>query len=202
MADQSDVESVLVGLVAAALYPNGPTEPSVPGPDCRIYRGWPQSAALDADLSAGKINVTVFPSGDPGRVTSRYSQEWFITQTSTPGLTITVDGNTVTLGGTADPGQLAGILVNDQTYVYRTQEGDSAELVAANLATLARADQIVLLSGATLTIPGAAKVVGRVVADVPVLQEVRRQEQTLRITCWCPTPATRDSAASVIDQSL
>ena len=63
MADQSDVEIALVSVVSAALYPNGTDEASVPGPDCRIYRGWPNSAALDADLAAGKINVTVFPGG-------------------------------------------------------------------------------------------------------------------------------------------
>ena len=61
MADQSDVEIALVNVVAAALYPDGTDKFSVPGPDCRIYRGWPNSAALDADLAAGKINVTVFP---------------------------------------------------------------------------------------------------------------------------------------------
>ena len=33
-------------------------------------------------------------------------------------------------------------------------------------------------------------------------QEVRRQEQGFRITCWCPTPATRDAAATAIDQAL
>jgi hypothetical protein len=35
-----------------------------------------------------------------------------------------------------------------------------------------------------------------------VRQEVRRQEQGFRITCWCPSPATRDSAAAAIDQAL
>ena len=43
---------------------------------------------------------------------------------------------------------------------------------------------------------------GRVVTDAQVRQEVRRQEQGFRITCWCPNPATRDAAAGAIDQSL
>jgi hypothetical protein len=41
-----------------------------------------------------------------------------------------------------------------------------------------------------------------VVADAPMQQEVRRQEQDFRATCWCPTPASRDSAATAIDQAL
>ena len=76
MADQSDVEDALVTVVSAALYPTGTDDTSVPGPDCRIYRGWPNSAALDADLAAGKINVTVFPIGATGRTTTRYSEQW------------------------------------------------------------------------------------------------------------------------------
>jgi hypothetical protein len=34
MADQSDVETALVALVSAALYPNGTSADSVPGPVC------------------------------------------------------------------------------------------------------------------------------------------------------------------------
>jgi hypothetical protein len=41
-----------------------------------------------------------------------------------------------------------------------------------------------------------------VVADTPVQRELRRQEQDFRISCWCPTPASRDAAAAAIDQSL
>lgn len=76
MADQSDVEVTLVSLTSAALYPNGTAGASVPGADCRIYRGWPNPAALDSDLRAGIINVTVFPSHGAGQITTRYQQQW------------------------------------------------------------------------------------------------------------------------------
>jgi hypothetical protein len=39
MADESDVEVALVNVISAALYPNGTSQASIPGPDCRIYRG-------------------------------------------------------------------------------------------------------------------------------------------------------------------
>ena len=200
MADQSDVEAALVALASAALYPNGISAASVPGVDCRIYRGWPNAAALDADLRAGVVNVTVFP-GQGGRVTTRYQQQWVATPTPA-GLTVSVSGSSVSFGGNAALGQLAGILVDRRTYAYRTQLGDTPAAVAANLAAQARADQIVLLSGVTLTVPGAGRLLARVVADRSAKQEVRRQLQTFRITCWCPTPAVRDVAAVAIDQSL
>jgi hypothetical protein len=201
MADQSDVEIALVALAASALYPDGTSASSVPGPDCLIYPGWPTSAALDSDLAAGRINVTVFPMPEPGRNTTRYRQHWRGAAIRA-GLTASVAGVAVTFGGTANAGQLAGLLVDGASYVYRTQTGDTPEIVAAQLATSARADRIVNLAGAVLTVPGAGRITARVVADMPVVQELRRQEQGFRIACWCPTPATRDASASAIDLCL
>lgn len=201
MADQSDVENALVALAANAIYPTGSGSPSIPGPDCRIYRGWPNSAALDTDLAAGNINITVFPRGEPGHNTTRYSACWLGSLTS-PTLTTSVFGVSVTIAGTAAPGQLAGLLIDNVSYVYATQTGDTPETVAANLAAAVRNDWIVNLSGATLVIPGAGSILTRTVADASVMKEVRRQEQGFRITCWCPTPATRDAVASAIDLLL
>jgi hypothetical protein len=201
MADQSDAENALVSLVSSGLYPNGTGATSVPGPDCRVYRGWPNSAALDSDLAAGKINVTVFPGSGAGRTTTRYAEQW-IGSPAELSLTAEVAGTSVTFGGTAESGQIAGILVDGRSYAYRIQTGDTPELVAANLAAMARDSSVVQLSRGTLTIVGAGSLMGRVVADAPVQQEVRRQEQDFRITCWCPTPASRDAAAAAIDQSL
>jgi hypothetical protein len=204
MADESDVETALVALSSAALYPNGISSPSVPGPDCRIYRGWPNSAALDADLAAGWINVTIFPVTGHARTTTRYTQLRPGSPTS-PALTVSVSGASVTFGGSAALGQVAGILLdgpNGKSYAYRTQTGDSPALVAANLAALARASAIVQLSGPTLTIPGVSRLTARVVADGSVQQEIRRQEQDFRVTCWCPTPASRDAAVGAIDLAL
>jgi hypothetical protein len=201
MADQSDVEDALVNAASAALYPNGTGEASVPGPDCRIYRGWPNSAALDADLAAGKVNVTVFPGSGTGRTTTRYAGRW-VGMPAIPSLTAAASGTSVTFGGSADIGQIAGILVDGQSYAYRTRTGDTPEQVAANLASMARAQSIVLLSNSTLTIAGAGDLLVRVVADAPVQQELRRQERAFRITCWCPNPATRDTTAAAIDLVL
>ena len=202
MADESDVEVALTNLVSAALYPNGTSAASVPGPDCHIYRGWPNSAALDADLTAGKINVTVFAGASAGRTTTRYAEQWGEVSAPAPTLTVSVSGTSVTFGGSATTGQVAGILVDGRSYAYRTQGSDTPELVTANLASLARSDSIVSVSGRTLTIAGAGDLLARVVADATVQREVRRQEKSFRISCWCPTPTTRDATAAAIDLSL
>jgi hypothetical protein len=201
MADQSDVENALVSLVSSALYPNGTDAASAAGADCRIYRGWPNPAALDRDLAAGKVNVTVFPGNGTGRTTTRYAEQWAGPPAS-PSLTVAVAANSVTFGGSGEIGQIAGVLVDGKSYAYRTRIGDTPELVAANLAAMVRDNSIVRLSQRTLTVAGAGSLLGRVVADAPVQQEVRRQEQEFRTTCWCPTPASRDLAATAIDQAL
>ena len=201
MADESDVETALANAVSVALYPNGPRGVSVPGPDCRIYRGWPTSGALDADLAIGTINVTVFPSARVGRTTTRYATRWSGTP-ATPVLYATVVGTVVTFAGVAAAGQVAGILADGQSYAYRIRSGDTPELVAANLASLMRARRVVNLSGATVAIVGAATIQGRVVADAWMQQEVRRQEQDFHVTCWCPTPAMRDVTSIAIDKLL
>ena len=201
MADLSDVENALVALVSGALYPNGPNEAPANGILTRVYRGWPEAAALDADLAAGYANISIFPETG-GRNTTRYFDQWLLRARVAPTLAAHVIGDTVTFGGTADPGQLAGILADEETYVHVTGPGDSASLVASDLAAALRNDRIVLLSGATITIPGAARLIARVVAEQPALQQTRRQEQSFRITCWCPAPLTRDATARTIDSAL
>lgn len=201
MADQSDVENALVSLAATALYPNGSAGTSVSGNECTIYRGWPNSTALNADLAAGRINVTVFPSGEPGHNTTRYLPRW-ITSPSSSALVATVTTDSVTFSGTASVGELAGILADTAAFVYPVQGSDTPATVAANLASLIQPSRIANLSGSSVTIPGVFRLVARVVAGAQGSFEARRQRQCFRITCWCPDPVSRDVCGSAIDQSL
>lgn len=201
MADQSDVENTLVALVAGALYPNGSDAPPATGILSRIYRGWPEAAALDADLAAGRVNVSVFPESG-GRNTTRYLDEWLVPSRAAPTLIGSVTANAVTFSGVADPGQLVGILADGVPYVNSTEAGDTPALVAADLAAAMRENRIVLLSGTTIVVPGAAKLLVRVVAEQSAMMQTRRQQQSFRVTCWCPDPFTRDATGTVIDTAL
>ncbi len=201
MADQSDVETRLVALTADAVYPQGSDSGSACVQECRIYRGWPNPAALDADLSTGLVHITVTPVDGSIRNTTRYPDTWQW-EPPAPTLWVSCAANVVTFGGTADPGQLAGLAADGRTYVHKTQEKDTPELVAAYLASQARADFVVQLSGGSITVLGAANVTGRVVSDAASSLEVRRQTQRFRIAFWCNDPAVRDRAVSTVDSAL
>ena len=202
MADQSDVETALVSVITNALYPNGTLAEGIIPQTMKIYRGWPNTASLRTDLAADTLTVTVFPIADTSRNTTRWADGLVPTGNVTPSLSVTVSGTTVAFAGLAEAGQLAGILVDSLAVVHRTVVGDTPELVAATLGQLIRAQRIVLVDGATVTIPGAGLLLGRVVAEQPVLRWTRSQLQQFRVSCWCPSPTSRDTIASAIDTAL
>ena len=202
MADQSDVEAVLARLVSGVIYPQGTSAPSILGVDCRIYRGWPNSAALNADLAGKRVNITVFPEPRQQVNSTRWSSEFIPVALAVPTLTVSVSGNAATFGGSADPGQVAGLLADDMAVVHRIESGDTPSMVAAILASYLRTQRATVLSGATVTVPSARLLIGRVVADQRFTEELRRQLQRFRITCWCPDPASRDAAAAAVDAAL
>ncbi len=202
MADLSDVETAIANAVEAIIYPKGTNAPSVLGSVVRVYRGWPNPAALNNDLAAGAVNLTIFPDPKAHRITTRLIDPPAPSAPVLPTLTVTVSGQTATFGGIANIGQIAGLLIDNAAFVHRTQSGDTPEGVAATLAAYISTNRIALASGAKVTIPGAGSVIGRVVADQSAQLETRRQVQTLRLTCWCPTPELRDEAASALDRGL
>lgn len=205
MADQSDVENALVTAITATLYPNGATQASSIAAGTvtiRIYRGWPVAAALHADLTSGIVNVSVFPAGEP-RETTRYPATWQVITASLPTLTVFVEQASVTFGGTTAAGQMAGLAVNGETYVYLVQTGDTTALVAAALAAqLIAAGLLVQITGATLTVPGVAQLLARVEQAQTAYRETRRQRQSFRVSCWCSEPLLRDQVAGTIDAAL
>ena len=202
MADQTDVETELVNRIAATLYPSGALAPSTLGGVVRIYRGWPLPGALDADLQAGTVNITVHSDGSRQRDTTRFFPAPFVTAPVTPGLAIDVTDNRATVSGHAGLGQVIGLRVDGQVVVHRTQEGDSPALVAAILCAYLSRSRIALVSDTTITVPGAYLIQGHVAADQVQTTELRRQRQGFRISLWCPDPVLRDSAGAQVDAAL
>lgn len=200
MASQADVEQALAVLATNTLYPSGPSATSVIGATVRLYRGWPNAAALEADFAAGQVTVTVFPVPGSTLVTTRYPVAATATP-ATPALTASVIGTTATFRGIASAGQLAGMLVEGRSYVHRTAAGDTPPLVAAILAAAVSADRPALASGASVITPGTVPV-ARTAADATATSEVRRQVQSFRVTAWCPTPDLRDATCAVLDPAF
>ncbi len=206
MADQSDVEQVLAAIAAGVLYPQGADSPCIAGVPCRIHRGWPDAATLDADLAAGRVTVTVAGDARNQRTTTRYPDEWRPARQVVPTLSVSVQGNAATFSGTAALGQLAGILADGVAVVHRTVASDTPASMAAALAgamaQVPGALATTSVQGATVQVAAVESIVARVFADQPSIREMRRQLQPFRVICWCPDPASRDVVASAIDTAF
>ncbi len=204
MADQSDVETALAGIVGGALYPGGiEAGCAVKGAICRIYRGWPTRAALDADLAAGRVNVSVGAVAGSARLTTRYPDQWKVARPVMPALSASVAGAVATFAGLGAVGQLAALLVDGRAAVHRTVAGDTPASVAAALAAeLAQVGIAATANGAAVTCAGAASVIARITADQTATRETRRQLQHFVATCWCGDPTMRDAIGAAVDAAL
>lgn len=201
MADLSDIETALVAAVTEAVYPAGLTALSITGTPLRIYRGWPLIGPLGNDLALGVANISIFSVPSATRNTTR----WAPRTSSSPGiptLLVAVNGNAATFSGTAGVGQVAGLLVQNEAFVYRCQNGDTPAVVAAMLAQTVRKLRACWLSSTTVSIPNADSIIARVVADGSSVTEWARQRQSFRITAWCPDPMLRDTVCSCIGSAL
>jgi len=202
MADQADVETAITAIVANALYPAGTGAASVTGNVCRVYRGYPTAPALDADLAAGVLHVSVVADGVIKNVT-RYPRIWQTVAPVAASLTVEAGAQSASFAGTCAVGQLAGVAVGGALFPYAVQSNDTPATVASNLAALLRAvGWFVDYAGATITIPDARLFTARVVNGAGALQEIKRQVQEFKITLWCPDPASRDVAAPAVDAAL
>jgi len=201
MADLSDVENALCSEVIGVLYPNGITQASTVGAMCRIYRGWPLPASLNTDLTAGVVNVTIFPGAAPDEVPDAYFDALYTTLLSTS-LSLTVLNQSAVFGGTVTANQLVGILVDGVPFVYSATLNDTPDSIAANLSTLIQVTRPATLTGPTINIPGAASIVIRAVTSASVTRALRRQRREIQVSCWCPTPLLRDSVGARVDIAL
>jgi len=199
MADLSDVISVLGQTVQGALYPNGTGQASVAGVDCKILTGWPLPKDLDADMAAGKVQVSVYPVPGMDRNTTRYPKVWQEQSVTAATVTLTVSNNTVTVGGTPAAGQTCLVSVNGGVYDYAVQAGDTLAGIAAGIAAAVPGASA---TGAVVTITNAAGLKAAVSTEGTAAMELRRQERVFQIIVWAPTPALRDSAAQAIDASF
>lgn len=201
MPDQADVEQGLAAFIAGVLYPEGAGSVSAVGTTCRVYRGWPLTAPLEADLVAGVAHLTVQPVKDTTKLTTRFSTEW---QGAAPAcaLLTEVAGERVRFSGSADVGVIAGVRVDGRGYAWRVQAHSTPGVVAAVLGELVRVDRPAVLTGSVLEFPDAFDVVARAVSDGKGGQELRRQEGEFRVTAWCSTPESRDQLAAFVDLSL
>ena len=200
MADIADCETLLVTMAAAALYPNGTSQPSAVVAPCKIYPGWPNSTQLDADLLAGVVNVSVFPvEGSSAKAPLILDNPQMIVA-PVHGLTASVSNQSVTITGTPTTGEFATIIADDK-HAYSSAGASSAAILSALLAAAQVDYPGASLSGPTLTIP-AVSIQARLGAPATLGNVVHKQKQSFRVTIWAPTEALRSATAAVVDVAL
>jgi hypothetical protein len=206
MADISDVQATLVGLIAGALYPNGTGQPSAVTAQCRVGSGWPSKPQLDADLAAGIVNVSVYPTSIEHK-TSRHMQTWQQINHNAPTVTLIGAGRAITVGGTLPAtyfAQNVAVLIGGHAYAYTVQQSDTLTTIASALAAMISADYAgTTSSGPGITLPtGTPQPTLRTGGTATMGKEVKRQSRVVRIVIWAPTPALRDAVAKVLDPML
>lgn len=201
MADLSDVLTQLQTLVVQAVYPSGTGSPSVAGVPIKVFPGWPLPQVLDADLAAGAVQVSIFPT-DGEKNTSRYPKDWQPFSVPAATITATIAGQTVVLAGSVTPAvpTNVSIEVSGLAYVYAVQTADTPTSIATALAALIPGASS---SGATLTLSASsALAAARVGVTGTATREIRRQQRQFQITVWAPTPALRDQVTQPIDAKM
>jgi hypothetical protein len=173
--------------------------------EVKLFRGWPVSADLDADLTAGLANISIFPPPGLERNTTRYPRQKSRLAKPVHTLTANVSGNTITVGGTvATPQNVIALCGTKFAFPYSVQANDTLATIATNLAALI-ATQFpgTSATGTTINVAGNPGILrARIASTAQVATEQSLQEKTYWITCWCPTPAMRDILAPAIDVAL
>ena len=196
MADLSDVINSLVDICQTAVYPNGLLNPSVANVDVRIYGGWPIPENLDADLSVGKANVSVYPTPSE-RVTTRFPINWHQSTINPKTIILTVtDTTTVTVSGTITTPQTCMVIVNGTGYAYTILAGDTLTTIAAGIAALIPGASSV---GTIVTITGAYRLSANISVPGIGIRELKRQERVFMVSVWAPSDPIRTAIVAPID---
>jgi hypothetical protein len=206
MADISDVRQALAQFIGGLLYPGGipagptPASPIV-GVPVRIYPGAPEREALDNDLAAGIVNVTV-EVGQDGQDTTRFPVVDQVIGMNPATLGWAIAGTTATLGGTVSTPQNAGLLVDGKAYLYAVQPVDTLATIAAAVAALIGVDQPATAVGAVVSVPQSRLITGRIGTVGQTLREVARELLTVGITVWAPSQPLRRAVAVAFEPNL
>lgn len=212
MADISDVENAIVSLIGPIVYPNGSTAPSAllgksgSPVGVKIYRGWPMPSALDKDLTAGLVNISIFPRPSVDRNTTRYPVDFQEISRGVATLTATVSDNQVTIGGTVNTTvpQIVTIIIGPRVVVsYAVPAGATLASIAAALsAQISTAFAPSTSTGPTINVATSAYLLAEVGVTGIQMAETERQLSQIQVTFWCPDPVSRDNAGKLIRPAL
>jgi hypothetical protein len=201
MADEVDVEQTLVGIITAALYPNGTSQPCAAGVNCKIFRGWPTTQNQEGAKANGYVNVSVAARNGVEHNTVRYPMvlQTLVGPVHTLSATVS-SGKHITIGGTVTAPQNVIALIGDAPYalsfVYAVLGSDTLNSIATGLAAkIAVSFPGTISSGPVVTVNSTLPITARIAASGTLIQEVGRQEKSFQVSIWAPPCTTANSDA-------
>jgi hypothetical protein len=215
LADLSDVTTYLAAAAAAAVYPNGTSQPSVAAMDCRIYEGWPIADKLDKDMQGLKddntargtgpvANVSVFPMQGTGiTVYQILDQTYTITPAAiTMGVSVNGTTNVITVTGQPSIGEYLTLICDGNIVFSRT--GANTQAILAAIAADAQAGGYPSASSTatTLTVPVGHSLVVRQGGQALMGKVTHRQRHSVMVTVWAPNQVSRKTLAAAIDVKI
>ena len=206
MADQTDVENVIAGLIVGYVYPGGASQAPAQGVAATIFPGWPVPASLDAALAAGQAMVSVV-STPSVRETTRFPYQWKTASIVAPTIFGAVSGRTITLSG-AIPSPFSAtnvsIITASNAFTYAVQPTDTLTTIASALvAVINAALPGATSSGAAITMAPSGQLPEVRIGTVgTTLLEIGRYEQLFKVMVFAPTPVARTALMNGILPSL
>jgi hypothetical protein len=202
VADISQVTALLATMVTAAVYPNGATAPSVTGNPITIFEGWPLQQSLDAAITAGQSQVSVFPTRMNTSHVFQVLNEDYLIVPPVHGLTITgvSEDGTVTVTGTPTTGEFLTIIANG---IALSQTGPDLPTILNAIATQAAPNfPGVTVGSGSIQFPTSFSLKARIGAPATKGRVTHRQRAGIMVTVWSPNNADRNTISIAVDVAL
>ncbi len=206
------IMAAMAEAVAKIVYPFGLAGPSAAGSPARVYPGWPQPQALDADVAAGVTHVTVYPGADESVRSTAIGPE--VHDVPAPLMSATVAGGVLLIGGPDDalpPGSpphvvsaVAGSAAAWVPIAVSVAAGDTYSDIAARIAAaLAESIPGCSATGRAVSVPvGSLFRSASVASGGSITRRVRIQRRGMQVIVWAPTPEARDRFCRLLDGHL
>lgn len=199
MASVDDVLRFLAQQVAETIYPGGTALPGIVNAPVKVCPGWPTSALLQQDISAGGVHVSVWPLPTERKINTSLGRPYHVVSKGKPTLQFTVNGNTLALSGVASDVTNVRLSIDGQGFFFHFCAGTTAEKASISIVhRLPRAFTVL----SRIIVPLASAIQVQVTTAGTAVRELRRQAREFQITVWAPTPHLRNRAGAAIDSAL
>ncbi len=146
--------------------------------------GEPASNEMEQDLAAAVSNIAIARVAGAVRNCTFLHPRWIRTTCNTPTLLAAAGGGSVTFGGIAGPGMVAGVTAGKVCFAYRCGVGDTPATVAAAFAAMIPGGAA---TGTVLAVPGFNN--ANVVADQQAFWCTGQREALVQVIIIA-TPST------------